>query len=382
MDDTRAHQTNAGPAMPAGASSATAGAGIPGSAGDARAGLSIVVPLYNEASGLERLHGRLVELAQRLQRTRSLACEVVYVDDGSVDGTLGIARALPASGLDVQVVSLSRNFGKEAALLAGLDHARLGAVVFIDGDGQHPPALIETLVAHWLDAGCDVVYTAKAHRSNESATRRFAVKAFYLLLNWGAHSKIPQDAGDFRLLSPRAAGALRQLPERNRFFKGLASWIGFRQMRIDYEPQARRNGRSAWDVRSLIALSLNGLTSFSVAPLRMATLLGLLLATIALIYGAQSLYETLVYGESVPGYPSLFVGVMVLGGVQLIMLGVLGEYIGKILSEIKARPVYFVAEHTTKQNADLTAHNSGVIESTRPALSTLAGEGKIGEAAE
>ncbi len=359
----------------------TTGASAPGSAGDASAGLSIVVPLYNEASGLEGLHNRLVELAQRLWRTRALACEVVYVDDGSVDGTLAIARGLPAAGLDMQVVSLSRNFGKESALLAGLDHARLGAVVFIDGDGQHPPALIETLVAHWLDAGSDVVYTAKAHRSNELATRRMAVKAFYLLLNWGSHSRIPEDAGDFRLLSPRAAAALRQLPERNRFFKGLASWIGFRQVRIDYEPQPRGSGRSAWNVHSLIGLSLNGLTSFSVAPLRIATLLGLLLAVIALVYGGQILYETLLYGESVPGYPSLFVGLMVLGGVQLIMLGVLGEYIGKILSEIKARPVYFVAEHTMKPRADLAAH-IGASETVPPSRSTLTGERKIGEAAE
>ena len=319
----------------------------------ARAGLSVVVPVYNEATGLPRLHARLIDVAKRLRQSRSLACEVVYVDDGSRDDTLAVARELPADGLDVQVVSLSRNFGKEAALLAGLDHARLGAVVFIDGDGQHPPALIETLVAHWLDDNCDVVYTAKAHRSNESVTRRIGVKAFYLLLNWGTRSKIPEDAGDFRLLSPRAANALRQLPERNRFFKGLASWIGFRQMRIDYEPEPRAGGRSTWNLRSLIGLSLNGLTSFSVAPLRIATMLGLLLAAVALIYGIQILYETVMYGGSVPGYPSLFVGVMVLGGVQLIMLGVLGEYIGKILYEIKARPVYFVAEHDVKQHATM-----------------------------
>src|SRR5579862_7698362 len=160
----------------------------------AAAGLSIVVPAYNEAASLERVHARLVEVAQKLAATRALACEVVYVDDGSRDGTLAIARALPASALDVQVVSLSRNFGKEAALLAGLDHARLGAVLFIDGDGQHPPALIETLVAHWLDDDCDVVYTAKANRANESFLRRVAVHAFYTLLNWGARTRIPEDA--------------------------------------------------------------------------------------------------------------------------------------------------------------------------------------------
>jgi len=322
---------------------------------DAARGLSIVVPLYNEAAGVARLHVRLIEIAQHLAATRSLACEVVYVDDGSRDGTLAIARDLPATAFDVQVVSLSRNFGKEAALLAGLDHARRGAVLFIDGDGQHPPALIETLVGHWLDDDCDVVYTAKANRARESLARRVAVHAFYTLINWGAKTKIPEDAGDFRLLSPRAASALRQLPERNRFFKGLATWIGFRQMRIDYEPEPRADGNTTWNVRRLIGLSLNGLTAFSVAPLRFATMLGTVLAVIAFVYGLQIVYETLVYGEKVPGYPSLFVGIMVLGGVQLIMLGVLGEYIGKILEEIKGRPVYFVAEHAVKMREDANA---------------------------
>jgi polyisoprenyl-phosphate glycosyltransferase len=311
-------------------------------------GLSIVVPVHNEAASLPRLHAELTAVARTLELAHGLACEVIYVDDGSLDDTLAIIHQLPAAGIDVQSVSLSRNFGKEAALLAGLDHARRGAVLFIDGDGQHPPALIETLVRHWLADGYDVVYTAKAHRANESPVRRFLVKSFYLLINWGAQTKIPQDAGDFRLLSPRAAEALHRLPERNRFFKGLSSWIGFRQIRIDYHPAPRADGQSTWSLRSLIGLSIDGLTAFSVAPLRVATWLGSLLALIAFIYGAEIVYETLAYGERVPGYPSLFVGVMVLGGVQLIMLGVVGEYIGKILYEIKGRPVYFVADHAVK----------------------------------
>ncbi len=183
-------------------------------------GLSIVVPLYNEAAGLAFLHARLGEMAKALRQRYGVACEVVYVDDGSVDATLSIARQLLADALDVQVVSLSRNFGKEAALMAGLDHARRGAILFMDGDGQHPPDIVEKLVGHWIDGGYDVVYTAKAHRDNESLLRRVAVHGFYALINWGARQKIPEDAGDFRLLSPRAAAALRQLPERNRFFKG------------------------------------------------------------------------------------------------------------------------------------------------------------------
>jgi len=311
-------------------------------------GLSIVVPLYNEAAGLAHLHQRLDDLARTLRQRYRLACEVVYVDDGSADATLAIARGLAADALDVQVVSLSRNFGKEAALMAGLDHARRGAVLFMDGDGQHPPDLVEKLVEHWIEGGYDVVYTAKAHRDNESLLRRLAVHGFYALINWGARQKIPEDAGDFRLLSPRAAAALRQLPERNRFFKGLASWIGFRQIRVDYEPAERTHGSTSWNLYSLIGLSIEGLTSFSVAPLRIASLLGLLLAAGAFIFGVQILIETVIFGEKVPGYPSVVVGLMVLGGVQLIMIGIMGEYIGKILSELKARPVYFVAEHLFK----------------------------------
>jgi glycosyltransferase involved in cell wall biosynthesis len=313
-----------------------------------KAGLSIVVPLYNEANNLARLHAQLSDVARKLSETRDLSVEVVYVDDGSSDNTLQIARALPAGSLDVQVLALSRNFGKEAALAAGLDHAARGAVLFMDGDGQHPPPLIERLVAHWLDGGYDVIYTAKAHRENESALRRFGSRTFYALLNWGSRHKIPEDAGDFRLLSPRAALALRQMPERNRFFKGLASWIGFRQIRVDYQPADRQHGTTTFGWASLIGLSIEGITSFSVAPLRLASLLGVVLAFTALVFGASMLFEVIVYGVAVPGYPSVVVGLMVLGGVQLVMIGVLGEYIGKILSEQKARPIYFIAEHNVK----------------------------------
>ncbi|MET0868439.1 MAG: glycosyltransferase family 2 protein [Pseudorhodoplanes sp.] len=310
----------------------------------AHAGLSIIVPCHNEADNLPAFHARLCETAQKLKETRGLPVEVVYVDDGSRDNTYAVACDLPAIGLDVQALSLSRNFGKEAGLMAGLQHARKGALLFMDGDGQHSPALIEQLVGHWLDDGYDVVYTAKANREQESLMRRFGVKTFYWLINFRSRHKIPEDAGDFRLLSPRAANALKQLPERNRFFKGLASWIGFRQLRVDYEPAERQHGRTKWNIGALIGLSIEGLTSFSVAPLRVASLLGVLLATIALFFGVSILYETLIYGKSVPGYPSLAVGVMVIGGVQLIMIGVMGEYLGKILSEQKARPAYFVAD--------------------------------------
>jgi glycosyltransferase involved in cell wall biosynthesis len=331
-------------------------------------GLSIVVPLFNEAKGLAQLHDGIAEVARYLKAKRGLALEAVYVDDGSSDDTYRVAKSLPAVALDIQVVSLSRNFGKEAALLAGLDHARLGAVLFMDGDGQHPPALIEKLVSRWLDDDYDVVYTAKAHRESEPLLMRTGVRWFYALINWGTRHKIPEDAGDFRLLSPRAADALRQLPERNRFFKGLASWIGFRQVRVDYEPAVREHGETTWNIWTLIALSIEGLTSFSVAPLRVASMLGLLLAVTALFFGAWILLQTILYGKDVPGYPSMVVGLMVIGGVQLLMIGVLGEYVGKMLSEIKARPVYFVAEHSVKHSDESAKETS----KARPADSRAA----------
>lgn len=332
----------------------TPSADLPDLSDDARAaaskGLSIVVPLYNEGAGLARLHERIAALATKLRQTYGLACEVVYVNDGSRDDTLVVARSLAATTLDVNVISLSRNFGKEAALMAGLDHARRGgAVLFMDGDGQHPPALVETLVRHWVEDGYDVVYTAKAHRKNESYLLRLAVRGFYALMNFRARHKIPPDAGDFRLLSPRATAALRQLPERNRFFKGLSSWIGFRQIRVDYDPEPRAHGRTSFSPGRLIGLSIDGLTSFSVAPLRVASMLGALIALAAFIVGLMILWETFVDGKSVPGYASVIVGVMVLGGMQLVMIGVVGEYIGKIIYELKARPVYFVAETTRKR---------------------------------
>src|SRR5579883_2375789 len=339
-------------------------------AGGAGAGLSIVVPVYNEAAGLAQLHARITAVAAALRDRRGLACEIVYVDDGSRDTSLDVALGLPATAADVQVVSLSRNFGKEAALLAGLDHASRGAVLFMDADGQHPPAMIEKLVGHWLDGGYDVVYTAKAHRENEPTLLRLSVRGFYALINWGARQKIPEDAGDFRLLSPRAAAALRQLPERNRFFKGLASWIGFRQVRVDYEPAARAHGITTFSPGRLVGLSIEGLTSFSVAPLRFASLLGVLLATGAFLFGLSILWETLVDGKSVPGYPSIVVGLMTIGGVQLIMIGIVGEYIGKILSELKARPIYFVAEHSEKhtETGMLDSANEGPRPNEAPHL--------------
>ncbi|NJL08507.1 MAG: glycosyltransferase family 2 protein [Methylacidiphilales bacterium] len=331
-------------------------------ASTAGAGLSIVIPVYNEAANLAALHARLLALATDFDSSRGLAIEIVYVDDGSRDNSLAVLHDLPAAGADVQVISFSRNFGKEAALAAGLDHARNGAVLFMDADGQHPPEMVERLVSLWLDDGFDVAYTAKAHRRNEPPLRRLFVRGFYALLNWGSRHKIPPDAGDFRLLSPRAAAALRQLPERNRFFKGLSSWIGFRQICVPYEPAERIHGASSWSFQSLVGLSIEGLTSFSVAPLRAASVLGFVMAGSAFLFGAWILLEKLIWEIAVPGYASLMVATSIIGGVQLIVIGVMGEYIGKILSEMKGRPIYFVAEREVREGTPGPTTQPGVEE--------------------
>lgn len=312
-------------------------------------GLTIVVPVFNEAAGLAVLHGKLMQMAARLKAQRGLSTEIIYVDDGSRDNTYAVAQSLPAEHADVQTLSFSRNFGKESALLAGLDHARMNAIMFMDGDGQHPPELAEKLVALWKDENYDVVYTAKAHREEEPLLRQLFAKIFYRVLNFNVRQEIPEDAGDFRLLSPRAADALRQLPERNRFFKGLSSWIGFRQIRVPYEPAPRAHGASSWNMRALLGLSIEGLTAFSAAPLRIASILGVLLSASAFLFGSWILFETVVLGRGVPGYPSVMVGMMVIGGVQLLVLGVMGEYIAKILSELKRRPAYFIAQSEFKE---------------------------------
>ncbi|MGU3494126.1 glycosyltransferase family 2 protein [Xanthobacteraceae bacterium A53D] len=323
--------------------------------------LSIVVPLHNESAGLAVFHQRLCGHARAVGEARAMRIEIVYVDDGSRDNTASIAADLPPLGLDVQVVALSRNFGKEAALMAGLDHARGDALLFMDGDGQHPPEMIETFVGLWKDEGHDVAYAVKADRTDEPAARRMFVKAFYRLLNFGAATRIPEDAADFRLLSPRAAAALRRLPERNRFFKGLSSWIGFRQKAVPYRPAARAHGTSSWSFVRLLGLSMEGLTSFSPAPLRLAGLVGAGIAGAAFLYGLWIVLERLVWGIPLPGYPSVVVGLMVIGGMQLLVIGVMGEYIARILSEIKARPVYFVADHAVR-HADHATERPAAVE--------------------
>ncbi len=301
--------------------------------------LTIVVPAYNESAVLRLFHQRLLEVIDQLP----LECRVLYVDDGSNDDTWSIISSLFGADPRVGALKLSRNFGKEAALTAGLDAADGDAVVVIDADLQDPPELIPALVEQW-QAGYDVVYATRKAREGESRFKRFTAAAFYRSMEKLSDTAIPRDTGDFRLLSRRALDALGQLRERQRFMKGLFSWIGFRQTAVHYLREPRQGGTTKWNYWRLGQLAIEGITSFSTAPLRLATWVGMASAGMAFFYGLWVLIRTLAYGDPVAGYPTLILVVLFLGGVQLLALGVIGEYLGRNYAESKQRPLYFVEE--------------------------------------
>jgi glycosyltransferase involved in cell wall biosynthesis len=300
--------------------------------------LSIVVPAYNEDAVLPEFHARLAGV---LDQSGLDDAEIVYVNDGSRDLTLQVMRALRVRDPRVAIVDLSRNFGKEVALTAGLDHARGDAVVVIDADLQDPPELIPALVERWRE-GFDVVYAQRMARDGETRLKRASAFLFYRVLRRVSRVQVPADTGDFRLLSRRAVDALRQLREHHRFMKGLFAWIGFPQAAVPYRRDPRRAGATKWSYWKLWNFALDGLTSFTIAPLKLATYLGLATALVAFGYGSFIIGLTLVYGNPVAGYPSLLVVVLFLGGVQLFFIGVIGEYLGRIFNETKQRPLYFL----------------------------------------
>ncbi len=302
--------------------------------------LSVVVPAYDEAEVLPAFHGRLAAVLDGLP----MAAEVVYVNDGSRDATLVRLQALRERDGRIAIVDLSRNFGKEIALTAGLDHARGDAVVVIDADLQDPPELIPELVRVWQE-GHDVVYAKRTEREGETWFKKFTALAFYRLIQRVSHVHIPEDTGDFRLLSRRAVDALKQLREQHRFMKGLFAWIGFPQAAVAYRRDPRYAGTSKWNYWRLWNLALEGITSFTTAPLKLATYLGLATALGAFAYAAFVIYKALVFGEPVRGYPSLMVVILFLGGVQLLTLGVIGEYVGRMFNETKGRPLYLTKDY-------------------------------------
>lgn len=299
--------------------------------------LSVIVPVKNEADAIQPFLIRTVPVLKSLRGIDSW--EILFVDDGSTDATLPII--VSASHLDcrVKAISLSRNFGKEAALSAGLDYARGRAVIPIDVDMQDPPEAIAALVSRWQD-GFEVVYGVRKDRRSDSMAKRWTSSLYYRLHNSISEDRIPANAGDFRLLDRRVVDVIRMLPERNRFMKGIFAWSGFEQSSIEYARDSRSIGKTKYNYWKLITLAIDGITASSTAPLRIWSYIGGLIAVLAFAYAAFIVVETIIYGPAVNGYPSIITAVMFLGGIQLVSLGVLGEYVGRILIETKQRPLY------------------------------------------
>jgi glycosyltransferase involved in cell wall biosynthesis len=299
--------------------------------------LAIVVPAYNESQVIGEFHARMGAVLDALPAD----ARVIYVDDGSHDDTWTLIEAIAQRDARVLALRLSRNFGKEAAMTAGLDAADADAVVVIDADLQDPPELIPTLVARWQE-GFDVVYATRGERDGETRFKRFTSAAFYRVMERVADTPLPRDTGDFRLLSRRAVRALGGLRERQRFMKGLFAWIGYRQTSVVYHRDARHAGVTKWNYWRLGNLAVEGITSFSTAPLRIATWVGVSAALLAFLYGLWVLLKVCIWGDPVRGYPTLLVVILFLGGAQLLALGVIGEYIGRTYAESKRRPLYYV----------------------------------------
>ena len=301
--------------------------------------ISVVIPIYREAESVAPLCRRIVPVLEGLTDR----FEILFVDDGSTDGTLAAIRAEHARDPRVVAVSFSRNFGKEIAIAAGLDHARGEAVVIMDADLQHPPEMIAEFVARWRD-GNVMVYGQRTDRSEETRVKRGLTSAFYRLFSRYGETELPEGAGDFRLIDRRGVQVLRTLGERARFSKGLYAWIGFRSVGVPFVVEERQFGTTKWSFRKLFRFAFDGITSFSTVPLRVWTYLGGVISLLAFAAAIYFAVRTALFGTDVPGYPSLIVSVMFFSGIQLISLGVIGEYVGRIFAEVKRRPLYVVAE--------------------------------------
>jgi glycosyltransferase involved in cell wall biosynthesis len=303
--------------------------------------LSVVVPVYNEEAVIDQFNQRMIGVLRELP----FPTELIYVNDGSRDRTPEIVRGYLQGFDNVALIDLSRNFGKEAAMTAGIDLADGDAVAIIDADLQDPPELIPELVRVLQSGDYDVVYAQRASRSGETLAKKASAHLFYRVIGRLTGIDIPHDTGDFRLMNRRAVEALRKLREHHRFMKGLFAWIGFRQVALRYDRDARFAGESKFNYWRLWNFSLEGITSFTTAPLKVASYVGLVTSIGATFYGMAIIVGTLFLGNPVPGYPSLLVVVLFLGGLQLLTLGVMGEYLGRVFNESKQRPLYFVREH-------------------------------------
>ena len=305
--------------------------------------LTIIVPVKDEEASIGPCLDRLIPVLEKIPDPASKSFEILFVDDGSDDTTLDVIRKANAADPRIRAISLSRNFGKEAALSAGLDAARGNAVVPLDVDLQDPPEALPKMIAQWR-AGFDVVYGVRDNRETDSLPKRLTADLYYRAHNWLSEDKIPEHAGDFRLLDRKVVNVIRLMPERNRFMKGLFAWAGFRQAAVGYHREERKVGKTKYNYWKLWTLAIDGITSASTVPLRIWSYLGAFVALGALAYSVYIIIRTLTSGIDVPGYASLMVAVLFLGGLQLLSLGVLGEYVGRILTETKGRPLYIVRE--------------------------------------
>jgi glycosyltransferase involved in cell wall biosynthesis len=301
--------------------------------------LSCVIPAYNEAASL----GSTLPALMDSLRPLFPRIELIVVDDGSSDATSAVVESLRREHPEVVLLRLSRNFGKEAALTAGLDAATGEAVLFVDADGQHPPDLVAPMLEGWRN-GADVVYAVRRVRDDQSRLHARLTKLFYGLINWGSAIDIPAGAGDFRLMDRKVVDAIKALPERNRFMKGFYAWVGFQSLALDYEPLPRNRGRTHFGLRGAFRLAMTGMLAFSTAPLRALSVVGFLLALVSLGYGGWVIFEYFYWGIAAPGFATIVVAMMFLSGIQLLSMGVLAEYVGRIYDEVKRRPIYLVSE--------------------------------------
>jgi len=301
--------------------------------------LSIILPFHNEATGVHALFQRLYPVLHQL----GLSVEIICIDDGSSDTTFNSLLHEREMDQRLKLVRMARNFGKEAAMTCGLHLASGKAAITMDSDLQHPPEVIPALVDKWRE-GFEMVYAIRSNRDTDSGLRRFFSHAFYAVFQYIAEIKMPAGAGDFCLLDRKVIEAVNTLPERNRFMKGIVSWVGFRRAEVPFVVAPRAEGASSWNFFRLIRFAFDGISAFSTLPLRVWTWSGALVSLIAIAYAIYLVLRTIMYGVDVPGYASVMVGILLLGGLQLLSLGMIGEYLARVFTEVKARPLYFVAQ--------------------------------------
>ncbi|MBY0595790.1 glycosyltransferase family 2 protein [Bacillus bingmayongensis] len=307
--------------------------------------ITILVPAYNEQEVLDQLYNRLNKVMNSIS---NYEFEILFVNDGSRDNTVQIIKSLRAFDERISYVDLSRNFGKETAMIAGLDYAQGDAVIILDADLQDPPELIPEMIKYW-EEGYDDVFARRRSRSGETWFKKWTANTFYKILQKTTKIQIQKNTGDFRLLDRRCVEALKQLRETQRYTKGMFSWIGYQKKEILFDRDPRAAGETKWNYLKLFDLAIEGITSFTTAPLRLSAFFGCVISVFAFIYMIWIITKTLVFGESVQGYPSLMTAILFLGGIQLISLGIIGEYLGRIFNETKKRPLYFVNEYNNEK---------------------------------